>query len=55
MTISSLSTSESEDLQAQREISRWNNEGGAYPDEEKADIPKLTNAELVHLRVRVVR
>jgi hypothetical protein len=45
-------------------LSRWDNEGGASrqgPQEgphfakvEPADIPELTNAELVHLRVRVI-
>ena len=48
----------------QRALSRWDNEGGASrqgPQEssifgkaEPADIPQLTNAELVQLRVRVI-
>jgi hypothetical protein len=49
--------------QRQRALSRWENEGGAGPDgpqvsqiytEEKSDIPELTNAELVQLRIRVI-
>ncbi len=38
-------------------LSRWENEGGGImPAAHKtsADIPDLTNAELVHLRVRVI-
>jgi hypothetical protein len=48
----------------QKALSRWDNEGGASrlgPQEgpqgakvEPADIPQLTNAELVQLRVRVI-
>ena len=39
-----------------RALSRWENEGGAAaakPDV-TADIPELTNAELVQLRIRVI-
>jgi tellurite resistance-related uncharacterized protein len=39
--------------QRQSALSRWENEGGASPHE-TADIPELTNAELVQLRVRVI-
>jgi hypothetical protein len=44
-------------------LSRWDNEGGAIPvgasanpasGEEPTDIPELTNAELVALRIRVI-
>jgi hypothetical protein len=44
-------------------LSRWDNEGGAGPcgpqkarisAEEQSEIPELTNAELVQLRVRVI-
>ena len=44
-------------------LSRWDNEGGAIPrhpdkgpvsDEVQQEIPPLTNAELVQLRVRVI-
>ena len=44
-------------------LSRWDNEGGAGPDGPQAgscpdggafDLPLLTNAELVHLRIRVI-
>lgn len=41
-------------LQRQQSLSRWGNEGGALPEEVQADIPELTNAELVHLRIRVI-
>ena len=41
-------------LQRQKALSRWDNEGGARPDETPADVPELTNAELVHLRIRVI-
>lgn len=40
-----------------RSLSRWDNEGGAiaeaYP-EAVAEIRELTNAELVHLRIRII-
>jgi hypothetical protein len=49
-----LSTVEAALLQRQKALSRWDNEGGALPDVEKADVPELTNAELVHLRIRVI-
>lgn len=37
-------------------LSRWENEGGstAYPQLEADAVPELTNAELVHLRIRVI-
>ncbi|NOW46474.1 hypothetical protein FHW96_002634 [Novosphingobium sp. SG751A] len=38
-------------------LSRWDNEGGAIARPAirlPADIPELTNAELVHLRIRVI-
>ena len=44
-------------------LSRWDNEGGAIPvgpfvnsasGAEPIDIPELTNAELVALRIRVI-
>lgn len=47
----------------QRALSRWENEGGAaFPDPqtdatsdtEHCEYPPLTNAELVHLRIRVI-
>ena len=48
----------------QKALSRWDNEGGASrqgpregsntPRAEATDIPQLTNAELVQLRVRVI-
>ena len=47
----------------QMALSRWDNEGGAgscgpqersIPMTQRADGPSLTNAELVHLRVRVI-
>lgn len=40
-----------------RALSRWENEGGAVasvPHETHADVPDMTNAELVHLRIRVI-
>ena len=49
--------------QRQTALSRWDNEGGAGPcgpqegqisAEAQSDVPELTNAELVHLRVRVI-
>ncbi len=48
--------------QRQSALSRWDNEGGAGPspqeslvsDEAQSEIPKLTNAELVQLRIRVI-
>jgi tellurite resistance-related uncharacterized protein len=58
-------TPESPKLAAQREraLSRWDNEGGAGPDgpqegskrdATRTEVPELTNAELVQLRVRVI-
>ena len=49
--------------QRQRVLSRWDNEGGAGPNGPQdgqsrpviePDIPRLTDAELLHLRVRVI-
>ena len=49
--------------QRQMALSRWDNEGGAglggpqkgaASGETEAEVPELTNAELVHLRVRVI-
>jgi len=49
--------------QRQMALSRWDNEGGAGPcgpqkiqisAAMQSEIPELTNAELVHLRVRVI-
>jgi len=43
-----------------RALSRWDNEGGAgpcgspVPDDAQPEVPQLTNAELVQLRVRVI-
>jgi hypothetical protein len=41
----------------QRALSRWDDEGGAVaavPEEAHKDVPDMTNAELVLLRVRVI-
>jgi len=38
-------------------ISRWYNEGGALasaPHEKHTDVPDLTNAEMIQLRIRVI-
>jgi hypothetical protein len=49
--------------QRQMALSRWDNEGGAGPGhpqegltsgEVQSDVPELTNAELVQLRIRVI-
>lgn len=40
------------DRQRRASLSRWDNEGGAQI--EHIDVPDLTNAELVQLRVRVI-
>lgn len=40
-----------------RALSRWDNEGGALasmPHGTHADVPDMTNAELVQLRIRVI-
>ncbi len=40
-----------------RALSRWDNEGGALasvPHETHTDVPAMTNAELVQLRIRVI-
>jgi hypothetical protein len=38
----------------QKSLSRWDDEGGLIPGEMHSEVPELTNAELVHLRVRVI-
>jgi hypothetical protein len=43
--------------QRQRALSSWDNEGGAAgpaPIQTHADLPELTNAELVQLRIRLI-
>ena len=40
--------------QRQESLSRWGNEGGALPEHAQAEVPELTNAELVQLRIRVI-
>ena len=49
--------------QRQKALSRWDNEGGAGPrdpreglifGEVQSEVPQLTNAELVQLRIRVI-
>lgn len=43
--------------QQRRALSRWDNEGGAKAPQAhavRADAPDMTNAELVHLHVRVI-
>ena len=48
--------------QRQGALSRWENEGGSHdalqsasdPRADKAEIPELTNTELVQLRIRVI-
>lgn len=54
MTDSSSNEEEAAFLQRQKVLSRWENEGGACKDEAQADAPEMTNAELVHLRIRVI-
>ncbi len=50
----SVSEDDAAFVQRQKALSRWDNEGGARPFEKQANVPELTNAELVHLRVRVI-
>lgn len=54
MVKSILNEVEAAFLQRQKALSRWDNEGGARAREVQADVPELTNTELVHLRVRVI-
>lgn len=54
MSISNSNTEEAAFLQFQKALSGWDNEGDALPDEAQADIHEMTNAELVHLRIRVI-
>jgi len=40
-----------------RALSKWDNEGGALaskPQTTHVDLPDMTNAELVHLRIRII-
>jgi hypothetical protein len=54
MAISSSSNAKAELSQSQKALLSWDNEGGAYPDEAQAETLVMTNAELVHLRMRVI-
>jgi len=55
MAISSLGIAGEDFVQSQAALSRWDNEGGSAPPVEAyAGVPELTNAELVHLRIRVI-
>lgn len=54
MADSNSNTGDATFQQRQKALSTWDNEGGASPDETPTDIPELTNAELVHLRIRVI-
>lgn len=48
---------DSAEQQRRKALSRWDNEGGAMAvlhSQPTSDIPELTNAELVQLRVRVI-
>lgn len=54
MADSNSNTGDASFQQRREALSTWVNEGGASPDETHVDIPELTNAELVHLRVRVI-
>jgi hypothetical protein len=40
--------------QRQKALSRWENEGGLVLGAANTEVPELNNAELVHLRVRVI-
>jgi len=40
--------------QRQKALSRWDDEGGLIPGDMHSEVPELTNAELVHLRVRMI-
>lgn len=50
--MSDFQNSPANDRQRHNALSRWDNEGGAQP--EQLDTPELTNTELVQLRVRVI-
>jgi len=54
MAISGSNTDGSAFLQYGKALSGWVNEGGAHPDEAEADLHKLTDVEMVHLRIRVI-
>lgn len=51
---SNTNTDKTEFQQRQKALSKWENEGGAHPDETHAGVHELTNAELAHLRIRVI-
>jgi hypothetical protein len=38
----------------EKALSRWENEGGLILGDVHAEVPELSNVELVHLRVRVI-
>jgi hypothetical protein len=40
--------------QRQKALSRWDDKGSLIPGNNYPEVPELTNAELVHLRVRVI-
>ena len=54
MSNSSSNKVEAAFLQRQKALSRWENEGGARKDEAQAAAHEMTNAEMVHLRIRVI-
>jgi hypothetical protein len=54
MDVSRVSEDDAAFVQRQKALSRWDNEGGAGSLVAQASVPELTNAELVHLRVRVI-
>jgi hypothetical protein len=54
MNDTSSNQSEAAFRQRQKALARWENEGGAPAMEAQADVPELTNAELVQLRIRVI-
>lgn len=54
MENSRSNTDETAFLQRRKALSSWDNEGGAHPDEAEADLHKLTEVEMVHLRIRVI-
>jgi hypothetical protein len=53
MAISNTNTEETS-VKFLRALSGWDNEGSVQLDEEQAGIHVMTNAELVHLRIRVI-
>lgn len=54
MTTSKSNEKEATSLQHQKALSEWDNENRVHLDEAQTNMPEMTNAEMVHLRIRMI-